>query len=461
MAGVHSSGYPREVIELFESKGIRIGDRIRVIKEGKVFEGILMPRYSLDMKPIIVVKLDNGYNVGIRLTKDVSIERIETAKSRTYYDELASRILEEVELKNTGAETGKKVIIVGTGGTIASRIEYETGAVKPAMTAEEIIESVPEVKEVADIESRILFNILSENMTPSHWMKLIEELWRLIKSGKYDGIIVAHGTDTMTYTASAVAFAIQNLPAPIVFVGAQRSSDRPSSDAALNLVSAVIAAANLDAAESVIVMHGEISDSYSLVHRAVKTRKMHTSRRDAFQTINGLPIAKIDPLKKKIEYLSEPLLRRGRREAVVANKFEEKVALLKYYPGMKTEIIDFLVDSGYKGVVLEGTGLGHVGEYLIPSLKRAYREGVVVVMTSQCIFGRVNMNVYATGRKLLAEAKVIPASDMTPETAYVKLSWLLGNYNDPETVRSLFTKNIVGEINERHLPEYYPRWYHG
>lgn len=457
-----NSGYPEEVVQLLRERNVSIGDRVRVIKGPIILEGIVMPRYSMDRKPILVIKLDNGYNVGIYVDKNLRLEKILKEKRREYYDEVASRLSREImESRKSVKKSLRRVLVIGTGGTIASKVEYETGAVRPAMTAEEILEAIPEILDIAEIDAEVLFNILSENMTPRHWEQLAVRISDALKTGRYDGIIVAHGTDTMSYTASAIAFAVQQLPVPVVFVGSQRSSDRPSSDAAFNMLSAVIAATKLDAAESVVVMHGEMGDTYSLVHRGVRVRKMHTSRRDAFQSINALPLAKIYPRERKIINISPPLLRRGEREPIVRPRFEEKVALVKYYPGMKPDIFEHLLGDGYRGIVIEGTGLGHVGEHLIPVLKKAYREGVVVVMTSQCLFGRINMNVYNTGRKLLAEAHVIPGDDMLPETAFVKLSWLLANYGESvDVVRSMVAKNLVGELGERHISLHYPRWYH-
>ncbi|MET1101780.1 MAG: Glu-tRNA(Gln) amidotransferase subunit GatD [Pyrodictiaceae archaeon] len=446
-------GYEGKVRKILEDIGVSIGDRVRIIKpDGSVFEGILMPRYALSSKPIIVLKLDNGYNVGIRVTDGTKIVKVEKPKLKVSYEP------EYTMPKPSRILSDRRVMIIGTGGTIASKIEYETGAVKPALSAEELLEAVPELAEIASIDSMVLFNILSENMTMSEWERIVDTVADAIKKG-YDGVIVAHGTDTMAYTAAALSFALQGLPVPVVLVGSQRSSDRPSSDAAMNLISAALVASRADFAEVVVVMHGETGDTYSLAHRATKVRKMHTSRRDAFQSINSLPLAKIYPFEKKIELILEPLRRRGEQELRVVNGFERKVALIKFYPGMDPSLISFLADKGYKGIVLEGTGLGHVGEHLIPVLKEVIEKGVVVVMTSQCLFGRVNMNVYTTGRKLLSIG-VVPGSDMLPEVAFVKLSWLLAHERDIDNVKRLMLHNFVGEINPRHTVELYPRWPH-
>ncbi len=452
-------GYSGVAARLLRAAGARIGDYIRVRRsDGSVFEGILMPRYAIAERPIIVVKLDNGYNVGVRVDEGSSVEVVKTREA--VLREAAAGAPARVPLMEESPPPGPKprVIVLGTGGTIASRIEYETGAVKPALTAEDLVEAVPEIGFIADIDAEVLMNILSENMRPEYWERIVEAVARHIEGGA-TGVVVAHGTDTMAYTAAALAFALRGLPVPVALVGAQRSSDRPSSDAAFNLISAVLVAARADFAEVTVVMHGETGDTYALAHRGTKVRKMHTSRRDAFQSINARPLAKIYPFEKRIETLSRPLRRRGEEELRIENGFSRRVTLIKYYPGMESDIIDYLVDKGYKGIVLEGTGLGHVGEHLIPSIRRAVEEGVVVVMTSQTLFGRVNMNVYNTGRKLLA-AGVVPGGDMLPETAYVKLSWILARTDDPREARRLFLENLAGEYSSKITLDLYPRWPH-
>jgi glutamyl-tRNA(Gln) amidotransferase subunit D len=412
-----------------------------------------MPSTEFSREGIVILKLSNGYNVGISI-KDAYVEVVKEGYVKTYTEEGGGT---STYVKGS---SDSLISIVSTGGTIVSRVEYETGAVKPALTAEDLIDFIPELKDLGSIEVIDLYRILSENMTPKHWSSIAEVVGKKILSG-VDGVVVAHGTDTMSYTASALAFALRNLPQPVVLVGSQRSSDRPSSDSALNLLAAVITSLNAPFGEVVVAMHGTISDNYVLVHRGVKVRKIHSSRRDAFQSINDIPLAKVIFPDKRFIMINNRFLSRCRKdELILMPKFEEKVSIVKAYPGIDPEIIDFLVDRRFKGIVIEGTGLGHINDSCIESLRRAVEEGVVVVMTTQTIFGRVNMNVYTTGRKLLLSG-VLPGSDMLAETAYVKLSWLLGNFNDLDSVKKLFTKNMVYEINEVHEDYLYPRWYHG
>ncbi len=441
-------GYSGLLKKILEEIGANIGDRIRVRRGSEVFEGLLMPRERLyGDKPIIVIKLDNGYNIGIRVDEKTVIEKV---RPRSVVKEVKPRPI-PLEKKLP------RVIMVSTGGTIVSKVDYETGAVKPALTTEELLEWIPEIMDIAIIETIEFSRIFSEDMEPKIWASLAERVYKYMIEG-YNGIVVAHGTDTMGYTAAALAFAIRNKPVPIVLVGAQRSSDRPSTDSAFNLKAAFLTAAKAPFAESVVVMHGETGDHYALAHRGTKVRKMHTSRRDAFQTINDKPLAIIFPDEGKIEVINKIIEHRDhKKEPELINKFDDKVALVKTYPGIKPDIIEFLIDRKYHGIVIEGTGLGHAPQKLIPVIQRAVEEGIAVVMTSQCLFGRINMHVYSTGRKLLAVG-VIPGSDMLPETAYVKLSWVLGITRDLKEVRKLMLTNIAGEINPRHTVDLYPRW---
>jgi glutamyl-tRNA(Gln) amidotransferase subunit D len=412
-----------------------------------------MPSTEFSREGIVILKLSNGYNVGISI-KDAYVEVVKEGYVKTYTEE------GEGTSTYVKGSSDSLISIVSTGGTIVSRVEYETGAVKPALTAEDLIDFIPELKDLGSIEVIDLYRILSENMTPKHWSSIAEVVGKKILSD-VDGVVVAHGTDTMSYTASALAFALRNLPQPVVLVGSQRSSDRPSSDSALNLLAAVITSLNAPFGEVVVAMHGTISDNYVLVHRGVKVRKIHSSRRDAFQSINDIPLAKVIFPDKRFIMINNRFLSRCKKdELILMTKFEEKVSIVKAYPGIDPEIIDFLVDRRFKGIVIEGTGLGHINDSCIESLRRAVEEGVVVVMTTQTIFGRVNMNVYTTGRKLLLSG-VLSGSDMLAETAYVKLSWLLANFNDLDSVKKLFMKNMVYEINEVHEDYLYPRWYHG
>jgi glutamyl-tRNA(Gln) amidotransferase subunit D len=403
------------------------GDRVIVRKEGKIYEGILMP----ERDGFIVLKLDNGYNIGIN-PEGAEIEVLEEFRSQ----EVRKEVLEERD--------GLPLIsIVSTGGTIASKVDYRTGAVTAKFSPEEILELIPEMKELANYRGRSLFNILSENMRPENWVQMAKAVYEEIKNGAY-GVIITHGTDTMGYSSAALSFMLRT-PVPVVFVGAQRSADRPSSDNVVNAVcSTHVAKSNI--AEVVVAMHHTTSDDLVAVHRGTKVRKMHMSRRDAFKSINATPVALVEYPSGKIKVLGD-YVKRNERELEIYPKLEEKCALLKFFPGSPPEIIDFFIERGYRGIVIEGTGLGHVSAEWIPHIKEAVESGVLVTMTSQCLFGRVCDRVYDTGRDLL-RAGVVEAEDMLPETALVKSMWLLAHY-DLEEAKRLMKVNLVGEINPR------------
>lgn len=246
-----------------------------------------------------------------------------------------------------------------------------------------------------------------------------------------------------------------DVPRPVVLVGAQRSSDRPSSDAYGNLLSSARFCVQADAAEVFVLMHGEPSDTYAHVHRGTKVRKMHTSRRDAFQSVNAPPVARVD-IEGGLEMLA-PCRPKGTGNVRPELAMEREVGLLYFHPGMGPELVR-KVAEGLRGLVVAGTGLGHVSQGVVDVLREVVSQGKPVVMTSQCLGGRVNLNVYDTGRDLLS-AGVIPGEDMLPETALVKLMWVLGQTDSKERIRELFLTNVAGELSER--SEYYGEGAHG
>ncbi len=448
--------YRGVVAEKLREAGASIGSIVKVKRsDGLTVEGRVLPRYMMSSPDVLVLKLKNGYNIGVRIDDNTVIESLGI-------EEPGGPVGAPAPLAEYGEATGKhKVYIIGTGGTIASRIDYRTGAVYPYISTEELLQAVPELTQIADIEVLELYNIFSEDMTPSHWRRIAEKAAELYAQGA-EGVVIAHGTDTMGYTAAALAFAFrETLPGPLVLTGSQRSSDRPSSDSAFNIISSVLVAAESSIRESMVVMHGVTGDEYALAHRGVRVRKMHTSRRDAFQSINALPLLKIFPEKHLMEPISRPLFEKPfNGEIDLRPDFSDRIGFIKHYPGMTGDLIDMLVDRDYKGIVIEGTGFGHVSNAAIKSIERAVDSGIPVVAASQCLFGRVNLNVYSTGRRML-KAGVIPAEDMLPETAYVKLSWLVGQGLEYREIKKVFTNSLVGEVSDRVTLRSYPRWYHG
>ncbi|TFH10565.1 MAG: Glu-tRNA(Gln) amidotransferase subunit GatD [Candidatus Thorarchaeota archaeon] len=425
------------VLEKLSLSKIHVGDTISITKDGEEFTGVLMPRSHVGSDAAhIIIKLSSGYNIGLRLNQESKIRRIKLGERKR-----PTQIEESVEKKNL-----PKVSILSTGGTIASKVDYRTGAVNPALSAQDLYDTVPELKNYANVHAKVIMSVLSENIAPADWTKIASNVASEIKTGT-DGVVIAHGTDTLGFTSAALSFALQNLPVPVVLVGSQRSSDRPSSDAAMNLIGAVNLATKADAAEVMVLMHAETGDNYLHAHRGTKVRKLHTSRRDAFQSVNEYPLFKID--EDSVKELHPPLQRRNLdRKIKLKAKFEEKVALLKTFPGIDGILVEKLIDAEYKGIVIEGTGLGHAPDSLQPSIKNAIDAGLIVAMTSQCIFGRTDMNVYRSGVELL-ELGVVSCEDMLPETALVKLMWVLANSKDSEIAKKLLLTSIAGEIDMR------------
>ncbi len=411
-----------------KKENIEPGDRIKVETKKLRREGILMPHHDFSNEEIITIKLDNGYNIGVAIDKNSEIKLISKHK--------------KVKKKQKEIPFDKKkptVSVIGTGGTIACYVDYRTGAVHPASSSKDLAFSVPEVFDICNIKAEVAFQILSENIDVKHWQSLAKKVANEINSGA-KGVIIPHGTDTLGYTAAALSFMLKDLSGPVVLVGSQRSSDRPSSDAALNLISAATVASNSDIGEVVATMHSNKSDIEMTIHRGTKVRKFHTSRRDAFKSVNEKPLGTVKNGELKI---NKKYRKTTKGKVKVDSKMEEDVGMVYYYPGIKSEDI-----PEKKGIVLIGTGLGHVSEKIIPRIEKLSKNGTIFVMTSQCIFGRINMNVYSTGRDLL-KAGVLPCEDMLPETAYVKLMWTLGHSDDRNEIEKIMKKNIAGEITSR------------
>ncbi len=426
-------------------KNFKTGDKLKVTVEKNIsYFGILMPRSELADENHIVIKQDSGYNIGIDKRKITHIDLIETHNSK-----------EEFKLKKAEHDENKpEISILATGGTIASRIDYITGGVHSAFSADELISAVPELENIANVSGKQIFNKFSENIDPGDWVLIANSVYEEIKNGA-DGIVIMHGTDTMGYTAAALSFMLKT-PVPVVITGAQRSSDRGSSDAALNLIDAVTAAAAMRFGGVFVVMHGESSDSFSYVHPGVKVKKLHSSRRDAFKTVNDNPVGKVEngkvvyfknsnSLKFIVKNNENNEKNKENNELKLHSKLEEKVALIKYFPGMNGDIIENLINLNYRGIVIEGTGLGHVNENLIPVIKNAVDKNIPIFMTPQTVNGIVNMRVYATGRKLM-NIGVVPCEDMLSETALVKLMWCLGQTDEMRLVKEMMLTNYAGEI---------------
>lgn len=430
--------YSRELLTLFKKKNIELGDEIEVLCSKGKYAGRLMPRPS-GAPDTIVLKLENGYNIGID-SKNAEIKLIKKAEKKASTEKPTKQLGE--------------IAILGCGGTIASKVDYKTGAVYPAISATELRNAFPELDKVASIHSRQIFELLSEDMNTEHWKVLAKEVASEIKQGT-KGIVIMHGTDTMSYTSAALSFMLQNLPAPVIVVGAQRSSDRPSSDNRMNLLNSLYAAKQ-DVGEVAVCMHANTSDDFCHLIRGTRARKMHSSRRDAFKSINALPLAKVMYKAKKFEPLSDFKKRSAISEFNINTKMSDNVALIYAHPGIRPELISSL--SSYDGVTLIVTGLGHVptnpfgdklAKPIIAEVKNLIDSGIPVVLAPQTIYGRLNLNVYANGRYLKEAGAIGDGMNWTPECAYVKLCHVLGQTKNMKKVFALMNSNIAGELDAR------------
>jgi len=432
--------YGNEIVSIFAKKGIRPGDTIRLDINDRPVTAVLMP--PNDSRNTLNVRMDDGYLVGIEWKRVSGVRKV---KDRPVPE----------HIKKSPVRPGSdspEVVLLSTGGTIAGRPDPVTGGLIAGRSATELYDMVPELANIARVRMLDVLSVLSENMGPAQWVKIADAVVKAIGQG-IRGIVISHGTDTLHYTASALSFMIQNPSVPIVLVGSQKSIDRPSSDAALNLIHAVQVASKSDIAEVVVTMFGPTSDQYGIIHRGTRVRKMHTSARSTFRTINDIPLGIVD--EKGIRTLRQDYNHRGTDLAMdIRTGVSEDAALLYFYPGMRPEVIDFYIEHSYTGLVVAGTGMGHCNGLMINALKKAVDKGMMVFMTSQTLWGSVNPYAYRTGRRLL-DAGVVFLGNMLPETAITKLYWALAQSGDKTVVRDLMEQNIANEFIEREPPDGY------
>lgn len=440
--------YSAVIRNMMKKKGIAVGQKIAVEKDGKRYEGVLMPRSELGDPNILVIKLDNGYNIGLSF-RGAKIKKLKQEKSVEFKHA-------EIKIKK---DPGKKTIsILHTGGTIASRVDYATGGVIPTFTPEDLITMFPELGKMANIESRLIRSMWSQDMRFAHYNIIAREIEKEVKKG-VDGIIITHGTDTLHYTASALAFILEDLPIPVILVGAQRSSDRGSSDAAANIICAGKFIVDSDFGEVAICMHEGMGDETCLILPATKTRKMHTSRRDAFRPINTLAWARINYLKNNIDFLKNDYKKSDKKRKLIVKEIKEniKIGVLTMHTNMYAE--EFLFYKNYDGLIIQAGGLGNlptseIDEFtkehtkISNALEEMIKKGVIIFVSPLTIYGRFNLNVYENQRKMLQIGILGNNCDMTAETAFIKLGWLLSNYTKEEAKEKM-EKNLRGEISER------------
>lgn len=425
---------------------IKPGDTVKIISKDREITGVLMPRPDLLEDDIIVVKLDNGYNIGISKKGIKKIRLVESFKKQKQ---------PKPEIKHN--KSLPTVPILSCGGTISSRIDYRTGGVSADYTAEDFVAMCPELENTANLKAERIMQKMSEDFDYKDWQKMAKKAVRELNAGA-EGVILTQGTDTMHFSSAALSFFIKNLNKPVIFTAAQRSIDRGSSDAFMNLSCSVTAAAKSDIAEVMTCMHGTTNDDYCLLIRGTNVRKMHTSRRDAFRPVNELPLARVF-YNQKIETLNRDYTKKNNNSKCELDaKFEPKTALVYVHPHLNPDIIDFYIDKKYKGIVLAATALGHVPTdhpnlSLIPKLKRAIEEKIPVVISSQTLYGKVHPLVYTNLRKLSIELQCIFAENTHPETAFIKLGWVLGKTKNMKEVRRLMQTNVRGEITDREDPK--------
>ena len=412
------------------------GDLVEIKINDKVEKGKYLESHD---RGVVLLKLDSGYNIGLKKEDISEIKVVESSEAKVKVDELKM--------------SGKKPIIdfIITGGTISSKLDPSTGGAKGMADSNELFSIYPEIFEIADVRVKNPFMKSSENMGAVDWIKIAKLVGKSLNDPQVKGVIISHGTDVLHFTAAALSFMLGKLNKPVVLTYSQRSSDRGSSDSRLNLICSAHAAVS-DIAEVMLVGHATTNDDYCFALQGNKCRKMHTSRRDTFRPINCKPFAKIWA-DGKIENVRNDFNKRNKSKVEVDAVFDENVGILKAYPGNNSKVIDFF-RKNCKGIVIEGTGLGHVsadGKYnLVPELKKAIEKGLLAYMTSQAFYGRVDSNVYDYGRKV-ADAGVVFLEDMLPETAYIKLGWVLGHkqWRGSVATKRKMLENISGEFNDR------------
>ena len=453
-------GYKGRALDILKKYDVHVWDKAEVETTRGHFSGKILPRAENTDDLHIVMKVITGYNIGLDITTITGM--------KGERDPQPNFKIPEKEFPYTPGLPHVKLL--GTGGTIASRLDYRTGAVIPAFSPGELYGAVPELADICNLDTEKVFAVFSENMSPKEYMALANKIGDEIKAG-IDGIVIGHGTDTLAHTATALTYMCQNLPMPVVLVGSQRSSDRPSSDAALNLMHAMTAAGHGDIAEVMVCMFGPTSDEYGFLHRGTRVRKMHSSYRSTFRTIGDTPLATIDrkngaqPIKevynhrrknqeRKVEVITDlaaykaSIAANDPTTARIVPVFDDRVAILYYYPGMKPDVLEALIDRGYKGIVWDGTGLGHVNKGMFEAIQKATDAGIHQYMCVQTIWGYTHMFVYDTGRDLMARG-IIPADNMLADSAYIQLGWALGLSHAREEVRKLMLTPINSETTPR------------
>jgi glutamyl-tRNA(Gln) amidotransferase subunit D len=421
-------------------KSLPMGRRVEVADpRGARWTGTIVPRSELTGERVIQLKLDSGYNVGIRVAPEFRVRLLEASAEKR------PPVAPRPARPPRASGEPRTVTLLTSGGTIASRVDYETGGVRPVKEEGELLAFYPELESSGAVRVVPVMDRLSEDIVPEDWVRLAEKVVDAYREGSH-GVVISHGTDTLAFTSAALSFLLADLPGPVVLVGAQRSPDRPSSDGATNLAAAVRVAREGDFGEVVVVMHAGLSDGKYAIHRGTWARKMHSSRRDAFESRNGPPLGFVDGNEIRWDVDPRP---RSEGPARVDGPISTNGGLLWSFPGLGEERAEAFARD-LAGIVIAGTGLGHVSSAHLDWIRRAIARGQVVAMTTQCLEGNADPFVYATGREL-QRAGVLYLGDLLPETAYAKLLWALGHASDPRAVEALLLSDVAGEFHWRHL----------
>jgi glutamyl-tRNA(Gln) amidotransferase subunit D len=418
---------------------------VRITATHGTYEGVRLPSHGTN----VVLKLKSGYNIGIHrdhISKEESLGTRESAPTKP---------------KTVVQSDAPLVIILHLGGTIAAKVDYATGATVAQFDPEELLSMFPELQSEARIESTLVRNMQSDHMQPGHYNVIADAITEALKK-KPKGIVISHGTDTMQYSAAALSFILEGCPIPVVLVGAQRSSDRGSSDAAMNLIAAVHFCVQTSWRGVGVCMHKTIDDTTCWILPGTNVGKLHSARRDAFRPVNRLQVADIDVPSRTITYVDAtpapemPFRVRHFDPAL-------KVGLVKLHPGIRHEELAYF--ARYDALVLEGTGLGHAPiEVLDEETKengpiwetiQKLAASIPVAMTTQCVYGRVSLQVYSPGRMLQDAGVLGHDCDMPSWTAYMKLWWLLSNERD--NLKELYTTNLRGELTAKTHPDAFLR----
>lgn len=315
------------------------------------------------------------------------------------------------------------------------RQDVRTSALQPELSIDELVAYAPLLASEFNIKTQTITNLDSTNIQPHHWSKIAEIIEK--EYGNFDGFVVIHGTDTMAYTASALSYALGNIGKPVVITGSQVPPEILGTDAISNMVNACMAA-TMDFAEVAIVFGTKIL-------RGNRSMKVSESERNAFISPVFPELGSIR-LQPEITYNNIP--RRHGGVLDVKKKFSGNVAVLKVVPGLEPEIIKAILDAKIDGLILESFGPGNIPNQernLLPYIEMAKQKGVPVLISTQCIYGTTRMYLYEVGQSAM-DLGVIPTGDMTPEAAYVKLKWALGQTKNSKDVAKIFSRNTAGEV---------------